>query len=300
MCEFRIARGCPAEVVSVFWRNATEEVWYHDIHRTGRVRQRTYAGHEWVLRDKATGVIVFSHTMSAEPMQLVVVGALSMADVISPAPAAARNPAAALSLAEWGGDGVRFVRGSGGEDYWRELDDVGRESMVLEQVGAHYATAWLWWLDLLWSKFNRLDANQQAMLGSLTFVASSQQHLLPAIPWPQAWLRLCRLLRWPPMTLLCLAVFIAGAVAAAVIPIMRGHVLLRDVQSGRELKLTDTLVLMRAASAPNGGGAWREMARGSWVRVPAELALDRSHRLAHAACIACVAALGARLAYRLQ
>lgn len=189
------------------------------------------------------------------------------------------------------------MRGAGGGGFWRELDDAGREATVLEQLEAHYATAWLWWLSMLWERFNRLDANQQALLGSLAFVASAQQHQLPAVPWPARWLALCRRLRWPPSTSLMLAVLLAGALVAALAPVMSGHVLLRDVQSGQLFRLTQSAAL---AASGRPSAAWRQVARGGWARAPAELALSRAHQLSHAAFVACVAAAGARLAYQLQ
>jgi hypothetical protein len=192
---------------------------------------------------------------------------------------------------------VRFVRGQGGDNYWRELDDVGREAMVLDQLHAQNATAWLWWMSMVWTAFNKLDANQQAVLGSIAFMASSQQHLIPSVPWPGLWLDLCRALRMPPMTVLLLGVLLCGAAAAAAVPLMSGHVLLRDVQSGRLVKLTDRLVLMKGGEQNR---SWRELAHGAWARAPAELTVTRMQRLWHAGFMACLAALAARVAHRLQ
>ncbi|KAJ1622870.1 hypothetical protein T492DRAFT_1059160 [Pavlovales sp. CCMP2436] len=294
-CEFRVAGTCHAETVAVYWKGERgAEVWYHDVHRAGRVRQGTFAGHTWVFRDKATGEQVASFVASEEREQVVMVSGAAFA---AAAPARALDPSALLAFGEWSGDGVRYVRGNSGDNYWRELDDVGHESMVLEQLECHYATAWLWWLSMGWVAFNCLDANQQAAVGSLVFIASAQQHQLPSVPWPAQLLALCRLLHLPPSTVCILAVLLGGAVVASTVPIMSGHLLLRDLQSGRLLKITDRVVLMKGDQA--NGGSWRELAHGSWARPPGELQLTRSHRLWHGGYIAAVAVLLTRIAYRL-
>lgn len=299
--EFAVHGACDAALVGVYWLNGGEEKWYHDIPRGGRVRQATFVEHVWVSRDKASGALIDRYTATGAAHQLRMIGApaghLSSSEGrdgaagAAPASDAAAEHAAPIGRAEWSADGFRFVREEG-HLLWRELDSAGTESTVLMQMRAECGTSWLWWLNLAWTHFHRLDANQQAVLGSLAFVASAQQHSLPRVPWPVAWLQLARAARLPPGTLLVLVIFALGVMVAAAVPLMHRSVLLRDEQTGRMLKLGDKSVHMKAehANAP-----WRELARGQFTRAPDELKVRSSHRLAHAIAVGAVAVLAAGL-----
>jgi len=299
--EIAVHVGCDAHTVAVYWLNNDQEVWYHDVPRGGRIRQSTFAGHTWLMRDKTSGVELDRYVATGAAHQVRIIGAPPGALDAAPEGASEANGtdagrlSASLGRAEWTtADGAfRFVREGAGEGpLWRELDSAGVESTVLVQVRAECGTSWLWWLNLVWTHFHRLDANQQAVLGSLAFVASAQQHSLPSVPWPAVWLNLARAARLPPATLLVLGVFALGIVVAATVPLTHRSVLLKDQQSGRMLKLGDASAHIKGEHA---NATWRELARGSWSGVPDELRMRGAHRLGHAIAVAAVAVLVAGL-----
>jgi hypothetical protein len=149
----------PAEEATLFWLAPDGgEARYADMRRGSSVRQETFAGHTWIVRDKATGDELMRLTASAAPAeQAHRIDAGTVGTIIGPARPAAAEPAgpeveAAAGDSEpdeeparaggvWASDAYRFervtrVRGRRMQPtIWRELNEEGQEVARHVQVG---------------------------------------------------------------------------------------------------------------------------------------------------------------------
>jgi hypothetical protein len=158
MISLTIHLDGPAETATLFWlAPGGAETRYADLQRGGFVRQETFAGHTWVVRDKATGAELLRLTAAAAPAeQEHRVDATTVGTVVGAAPPAAAEPEGvdaaagdpdpdedpALAGGAWASDLYRFervgrVRGRHGHStVWREMEAEGREVARHVQVGS--------------------------------------------------------------------------------------------------------------------------------------------------------------------
>lgn len=305
-CEWRVDEASIHGTVAIFWKSDDQEVWYHDVPPGGVVQQSTYPGHVWVFREKTSGRELATITASEEARQVTTISRVrdltwESAREEPTAPAAAPTVA---RTACWRSADLQFSFERAHRDgLWREIDHAGSDAGELELVACSLSTRWFWWAGELWGRYASLPPNVRAVIGASLFILSSRPHLLPPellqrFTWPSIVWKIAIAFQITPNTVAACAIVVLGWTVAAAVPIMEQSVVLKSSADGRLLRLTESSLSLRDPRV--GSNAWRQVARGTWTAVPEEVLLPWQCRGHHAATLAAVAALLARVVAKVE
>lgn len=305
-----VSGGGRDEAAEIFWvadNGNGAETRYAEVAQGQTISQKTFPGHCWLLRGKASGEVL--GRVVAQDRPAIQRHSIDARRGLSPAPAAGdvmpQDEDDGIAEVELPGGGVWISTDEFGDHHqferrpyrplrndpvaWVEKNSSGQEVAQLVQLEARVDTRWLWWASDMFKRWVGMDYGQEHLVMSALTIAGAYQLDQMAIPWPE-WLRRIAVRAGPsPGMLLLVVIFVVGALVAAVVPLRETSVLLFNTSARLEVKLCKDEGFAREPSdRPGQQHPWRSVSRGRFEELPPDVRELQAKRGHHAAFVVSV------------
>jgi hypothetical protein len=256
------------DAAGIFWVSPASgnEQPYADMNPGESRQQETFAGHQWVVRSRASGRLLARVLATAAAEQTCIIDAASATaneDITAEMDDERPDEAVGRWVGSHGTHRFERARRTDGErrTLWRELDVQGEQAALLQQTMVAADTRWLWWLAGAFSLLAGISSERQYLLLCALSIAGAYKLDSFEVArglLPEAALSRARDIIGPPGLFLVL-VFLLGAVVAAAVPLRQLSLELVNLDTGQQVRLDTKRGSTRAPSLRPGYV-------NSWVR----------------------------------